>query len=189
MKYTIPAVIFAGGKSSRMGRDKALLPFGEYPTLAEYQYRKMQNIFESVYLSAKKNKFAFPAELICDRYEASSPLAGIVSAFETLDTDALFVLSVDAPFITEKVIAALFEANRKNTDAVIAKSPDGIQPLCGIYKRSLLPFAKQQLLDNKHRLTSLLKQNRSRFIAFQDNTPFENLNHPHEYEAAIRRSV
>jgi len=35
------AIIFAGGKSSRMGRDKALLPFGGYDTLTEYQYRRL----------------------------------------------------------------------------------------------------------------------------------------------------
>ena len=50
-----PLVIVAGGKSSRMGRDKALLPFGGYSSLAQFQYQKFLPIFEKVYISCKNN--------------------------------------------------------------------------------------------------------------------------------------
>ena len=185
MKHDMPAVVFAGGKSSRMGQDKALLPFGGYASLAQYQYERLKEIFESVYLSAKEEKFGFNAPLIADRYEVSSPLAGILSVFETLDADEVFILSVDAPFVNEKVIGKLLEENRADADAVIAQSPDGLQPLCGIYKRSLLPLARQHLEMNSHRLTHLLKETNSRFVRFDEDAPFANLNHPHEYEKAL----
>ena len=45
----IPCVIVAGGKSSRMGRDKALLPFGSFPTLTQYQLARLQNNFSSLH--------------------------------------------------------------------------------------------------------------------------------------------
>lgn len=188
MKYTIPAVIFAGGKSSRMGQDKALLSFGGFDTLAEYQYTRLQAIFERVYLSAKKNKFHFHAELIADRYTVSSPLAGIVSVFETLDANEIFVLSVDAPFVDDTVIERLMQKNEKSVDAVIAKSTNGLEPLCGIYKRSLLPLAKKQLEADNHRLGLLLQTVKSKIICFDEDAPFENLNHPHEYEKALKRN-
>jgi len=76
MKYTIPAVIFAGGKSSRMGKDKASLPFGSYDTLAEYQYQRLKKIFSDIYIGSKTDKFDFNAPLILDRYSVSSPMAG-----------------------------------------------------------------------------------------------------------------
>ncbi|AKF23985.1 molybdopterin-guanine dinucleotide biosynthesis protein MobA [Sulfurovum lithotrophicum] len=186
MKCKIPAVIFAGGKSSRMGRDKALLPFADYNSLAQYQYVRLQGLFEKVYISTKEDKFDFRAELIYDRYDVSSPLAGILSIFETLDADEIFILSVDAPFVDENVIEKLFEENKEGTDAVIAQSPDGLQPLCGVYKRSLLPLAKTHFQENRHRLTQLLKEAKSKFVAFKDNDPFTNLNHPHEYEKALK---
>jgi len=187
MKYKIPAVIFAGGKSSRMGRDKALLPFADYSSLAQYQYERLQGLFEKVYISAKEDKFDFRAELIYDRYDVSSPLAGILSIFETLDADEIFILSVDAPFVDENVIGKLLEANKEGPDAVIARSPDGLQPLCGIYKRSLLPLAKKHLQENRHRLTQLLKEAKSTFVVFEEDNPFTNLNHPHEYEKALKQ--
>jgi len=187
MKYHIPAIIFAGGKSSRMGQDKALLPFAGYSTLAQYQYERLQALFEKVYLSAKEDKFDFPSLLITDRYEISSPLAGIVSIFETLEVDEVFILSVDAPFVGKEVIEKLLEVNREEVDAVIAKSPDGLQPLCGIYKRSLLSLARQHLKENRHRLGYLLQKTDSIFVNFEENAPFLNLNHPHQYKKALKQ--
>jgi len=187
MKYKIPAVIFAGGKSSRMGQDKALLPFADYGSLAQYQYQRLQGLFEKVYISAKEDKFDFRAELIYDRYNVSSPLAGILSVFETLDADEIFILSVDAPFVDASVIGKLLEANKEGPDAAIAQSPGGLQPLCGIYKRSLLPLARKHLQENRHRLTQLLKDAKSTFVVFEEDNPFANLNHPHEYEKALKQ--
>jgi len=187
MKYQMPAVVFAGGKSSRMGEDKALLPFGGFSTLAQYQYERLKRYFEKVYLSAKEDKFDFEAALIRDNYGVSSPLAGIVSVFETLDAEEVFILSVDAPFINKGVIDTLMEEKRERYDAVIAKTSNGMQPLCGIYRRSLLPLAKAALQEERHRLTHLLKEGKCRSVVFEDESPFANLNHPHEYEAARRQ--
>jgi molybdopterin-guanine dinucleotide biosynthesis protein A len=188
MKYHMPAVIFAGGKSSRMGEDKALLPFGGFSTLAQYQYEKLKRYFEKVYISTKENKFDFKAELIHDRYEVHSPLAGIVSIFETLKEDEIFILSVDAPFVEKKVIGVLMKEEREGYDAVIAQTQSGLQPLCGIYKRSLIPLAEQELKENRHRLTHLLQHSKSKFVLFEEEDPFANLNHPHEYREALERT-
>jgi len=188
MKYSIPAVIFAGGKSSRMGRDKALLPFAGFNSLTEYQYNRLQPLFEHVYISSKEEKFDFKAPFISDNYAVFSPLAGIISIFEILGEDEIFILSVDAPFVDETVIQKLWEEKKKDFDTIIAQSPNGIQPLCGIYRRSLLPLAKEYLAENRHRLTQLLKEAKSQFICFADDTPFANLNHPHEYEAALKQN-
>ncbi len=93
------AVIFAGGKSSRMGEDKALLPFANYPTLAEFQQAKLSTLFDHVYISAKANKFDFECKVIQDIYTDNSPLVGLISVFETIKAEEVFILSVDAPFV------------------------------------------------------------------------------------------
>jgi molybdopterin-guanine dinucleotide biosynthesis protein A len=188
MKYDIPAVLFAVGKSSRMGKDKALLPFGKYATLSEFQYRRLAELFEEVYLSSKEHKFNFPAAVITDNYKESSPLVGIISLFETLKSDAFFILSADAPFVDEKVIEKLL-SHEEAFDAIIAKSPHGVEPLCGIYRRSILPLAKKHFARNNHRLNDLLKEAHTQFVMFEDNAPFTNLNHPHEYEDAMKSLI
>lgn len=185
MKYNIPLIIFAGGKSTRMGKDKALLPFGGCNTLSEFQYRRLSRLFKKVYISAKENKFDFEASIIKDNHKESSPLVGILSIFETLKVDKVFILSVDAPFVTKEIIDKLIHSNNK-FDAVVAKSKSGVQPLCGVYKRSVLPIAQEHLKEKNHRLQSLLKKVDTQFVPFEDDTLFINLNHPHEYESALK---
>ena len=181
------AVLFAGGKSSRMGEDKSLLAFGGAPTLAEYQYRRLKKVFEKVYISSKAEKFDFEAPLILDRYPQSSPLVALISVFETIPDEACFILSVDAPFVEETVIEKLYQRSGEGSwDAVIAQSPGGAQPLCGIYRRSILPAAKTLLAAERHKLGTLLKTANTLYVPFEQEESFINLNHPHEYEAARR---
>jgi len=183
--YDIPAVIFAGGKSSRMGQDKALLPFGESKSMSHYQYQKLHPLFKSVYLSAKSNKFNFASMVIEDNYSESSPLVGLISTFETLEDDAIFVLSVDAPMVDKVSIDKLMQVYyaHPEKDAIIAKSPKGVQPLCGIYSRDVLGIARQHYTRHNHKMLSLLHVVNTLEVDFEDEAPFVNLNTPQEYQS------
>jgi molybdopterin-guanine dinucleotide biosynthesis protein A len=179
------AVIFAGGKSSRMGKDKSLLPFGTYSTLSEFQQERLKPWFEKVYLSAKNNKFDFHCECIEDKEGVSSPLVGLLSILESIDENEVFVLSVDAPFVDKSVIEKILNSNDPSYDVIVAKSPSGVQPLCGLYKKSILPLIYRQLEANDHKLQALLELAQTNYVTFNDDRPFTNLNHPYEYEKAL----
>ena len=186
MKEYTYAIIFAGGKSSRMGEDKALLPFGGYHTLTEFQHHKLSTLFQKVYISAKDNKFDFDCRVIEDTYKESSPLVGIISIFETLNAEEIFILSVDAPFVNRDTIEKLLSHNAHDWDAIVAQSPSGVQPLCGLYKKSILPLAYAQLEKDDHRLGDLLRLANTLFVKFDEDRPFTNLNHPKEYQEALK---
>ncbi|MCK5853779.1 MAG: molybdenum cofactor guanylyltransferase MobA [Sulfurovaceae bacterium] len=180
------AVIIAGGRSSRMKRDKALLPFAQFGSLAEYQQTRLSIFFDRVYISAKSNKFSFNVALIEDRYEVSSPLVAIVSIFETLEVSEVFILSVDTPFVSVEIIETLYkESSVSNSDVILAKSINGIEPLCAIYRKSVLPLAKEFLDKDIHRLRSFLDSVEYSIVEFEDERAFSNLNHPKEYEKAL----
>lgn len=187
MTNTTTAVIFAGGKSSRMGEDKALLPFANYPTLTEFQLDKLSALFDKVYISAKENKFGFDCRVIQDNYRENSPLVGLISVFETLKAEEVFILSVDAPFVNKETIEKLLEHNQSRFDVIVAQSPSGAQPLCGLYKRSILPLAYMQLEKENHRLGDLLRLANTLFVEFDEDAPFTNLNRPEEYQQALKR--
>ena len=186
MRGITTAVIFAGGKSSRMGEDKALLPFAHYPTLTEFQHDKLSTLFDKVYLSAKENKFDFDCMLIKDHYAENSPLVGIISVFETLKAEEVFILSVDAPFVNKETIEKILKHNESKFDVIVAQSPSGVQPLCGLYRRSILPLAYTQLEKGNHRLSDLLRLANTLFVEFDEDGPFTNLNHPEEYQQALK---
>jgi len=186
MIESLDAVIFAGGKSSRMGKDKALLPFGGYNTLTEFQYHRLSKLFKSVSISAKEHKFDFDCVVIEDIYETHSPLVGIISIFETLQVEEIFILSVDAPFVESDMIEKILNSDENGLDVLVAQSPSGVQPLCGLYKKSILPFARQQLEKNNHRLGDLLRLAHTCYVKSEEDLPFTNLNHPQEYQEALK---
>ena len=180
-----PLIIMAGGKSSRMKRDKALLPFEGYNSLAEYQYKRFQPFFKKVYLSAKNNKFDFPMELIEDCYSDSSPLVALISIFDTLkEVDEVFILSVDSPFVEIEIFKKLLDEAEKSSDIVVAHSPNGVEPLCAIYRRSMLDIAKDMIGRNSHKLQILLEQVNTQKVCFNNKKSFMNLNYPSDYELA-----
>ncbi|MBL0707500.1 MAG: molybdenum cofactor guanylyltransferase MobA [Sulfurimonas sp.] len=183
-----PCIIFAGGKSSRMKEDKSLLPFAGFKTMSEFQYSRLSKIFEKVYISCKdKDKFDFEANFIQDIKTNSifAPTAGFIAIFQELKAERFFALSVDAPFVGKKHIDALFDKDTPNLDATIAKTEFGIEPMCGIYHRSLEYKFLKMLQDNDHKLTPLLRSSKTQFVNFNDKKAFLNLNHPHEYREAL----
>ncbi len=188
--FDITCVIFAGGRSSRMGQDKSLLPFGNYSSLTEYQLERLSKLFKRICISSKEaDKFDFEADVIPDMVETGiyAPTAGFVSVFEHLSDERIFVLSVDTPFVEEKQIVKLLERDEAGVDAVIAKTFTGTHPMCGIYHRRLLGSFKKMLEEDNHRLGQLLKNSETIFVPFAEEEAFANLNHPEEYEAALKR--
>lgn len=182
----IACVILAGGKSSRMQRDKALLPFGGYTTLCEYQYRRMKKIFSHVYISAKeKEKFGFEANFILDHDKGFAPTYALKRILEGVNEPYFFVMAVDMPFLSEATIMKLIEVFDPTYDAVVAEENGTIHTLCGIYNKSMLPRFEEAVREDKHKLQLLLKEARTRYVTVDDPRSFVNLNYPHEYEKAL----
>jgi molybdopterin-guanine dinucleotide biosynthesis protein A len=177
------AVIFAGGKSSRMGRDKALIPFGGFDTLSQYQYARLGRWFEHLYISAKSDKFPFEAKVVQDKYTSSSPMVALVSSLENIDADELFVISVDMPYVDRELIARIHQAYNDGGDAeiVIASSANGNEPLCGIYSRGILPRAVSLVEAGRHRMQDLLNVCQTKAIKCDRESIFANLNTRQDY--------
>lgn len=187
--YDIPCVIFAGGRSSRMGEDKALLPFGGFDTLTQFQLHKLSKIFNRVYISCKtKDKFDFNANFIEDINTDNiyAPTAGFIAVFESLKCEKFFAISVDTPFVSRDEIEKIIDADTNELDATIAKTASGVQPLCGIYHRTLQNKFIDMVKEDNHKLGFVLKSSKTTFVDFEDEKPFLNLNHPHEYQEALK---
>ena len=172
-----------------MGQDKSLLPFGGYPTLAEFQYTRLKKLFSHVAISTKSaDKFDFKGSFILDPKEVDyAPTAGFVSVFKAFDYERIMVLSVDTPFVDESVFKTLLDADNEDIDAVIARTATGSHPLCGIYHRSLLGEFERMLREGDHRLGKLLASANTIYVDFNNEELFANLNHPHEYQEALSR--
>ncbi len=190
--YTTACVLFAGGKSSRMGQDKARLPFGEASSLVQYQYERLKKIFARVYISAKDahNFDDFDAMVIEDDIarDIYAPTAGFVSLFRQLNTEhAVFVLSVDTPFVTKEIIDKFMAVDHEDFDAIILRTPEGIHPLCGIYTRTLESSMLKMIEENDHKLGKLLARSKVCYIDIDDEEALMNINTKDEYQKALEK--
>jgi molybdenum cofactor guanylyltransferase len=190
-RHTIPCVLFAGGKSSRMGKNKALLPFDSKESLARYQYERLEKIFEHVYLSAKDAGLFdhFDANIIEDEIgkEVYAPTAGFVNVFRRLKSEhMIFVLSIDTPFVDKAIIDKCIAAIDNDHDAVIVRTPGGIHPLCGIYSRTLEEPLMRMLNEGDHKLSRLLENAYVHYIDIDKEDALLNMNTPEEYAKALK---
>lgn len=176
----VSAVILAGGQSSRMGRDKALLPFGGFDTLAEYQFRRLQPLFDEVFVSLKTDKLPFQAPIIYDCAELSAPIVALTAILRAVKTPRVFVLAVDTPFFDAAAIARLLAVD---APVAMARTSSGEHPMCAVYDRALLPLFEAALGRNELALHRALANEKIVYADFEERL-LTNLNHPNEYEAA-----
>lgn len=183
---SISAVILAGGKSSRMGRDKALLPFANYSTLSEYQYRRLEKIFSRVYLSSKIDKFPFDTKIIFDKYEEFNPLNAIISSFEEIDSEAIFFISVDMPFLSVTSIERMIDIYReKRYDIVVARGSIGVEPMGAIYSKSVYTIAKDMYSKCDYKLKNLILNSNS-YESLVEDKELLNINREKDYKIALK---
>ncbi len=182
---SISAVILAGGKSSRMGRDKALLPFANYSTLSEYQYRRLEKIFNRVYLSSKVDKFPFDAKIIFDKYEEYNPLNAIISSFEEINSEAIFFISVDMPFLSLLSIEKMIEIYRDSSyDIVATRGSVGLEPMGSIYSKDIYKIATKMYSKNNFKLKNLILNSNSYDFCVEDKELL-NINKEKDYNKAL----
>ncbi|MDN6599896.1 MAG: molybdenum cofactor guanylyltransferase, partial [Tetragenococcus koreensis] len=147
----VTGVILCGGKSKRMGFDKALINFnGQY--VLEETALTLKKIFPNVLL-VTDHKQKFPTRLLAnhvfleDEFIQKGPLGGLVTALRHIDTPYLFLVACDIPSITVTKISQLFEY--VEDEQVILFSGEKLETLFAFYHRSCLPqFEKQLATDD-----------------------------------------
>lgn len=162
-------VLLCGGLSTRMGTNKAFLPFGEY-TLMEYQVRRFRPYFEKIYLSVPKMTdfwMHLAARLDCtaipDQVEKIGPLGGLYSCLSSVSENLLFFTPVDAPFTSTNAALTLcqtlkqaIEAEQAKYACVLRHPSRGMQPLSAAYAKTCLPNIERMIQAENYRLRQLL---------------------------------
>lgn len=186
------AVILVGGKSSRMGRPKALLPFDGEPLIA-HVVRGLKKMFaEALVVAAPDQELPeLPARLVRDEIAYQGPVSGIYHGLSASTQEVCFVTSCDAPFLNLTLIAHLI-SQISDHDVVVPYWEDRFQPLHGVYRTSCSPLLKDQLERGELRPIFLYDKVRTRKIHEEeirrfdpDGLSFLNMNSPAEYKTAL----
>jgi molybdopterin-guanine dinucleotide biosynthesis protein A len=142
----IAAVVLAGGRSRRMGKDKAWLSFEGRP-LVEYQTERLAEAFEEVWISAKDSaSFSkIPFGVIEDGETEVAPIYGLKASLRRLQKP-IFLLAVDLPLVPVALIRSLAAEIVEGDEFVIAPRALGeVQSLCAAYSFRVLPVLDGQL--------------------------------------------
>lgn len=188
----ITGVILAGGASSRMGTDKALLELAGERLLARV-YQPMASLFASTLLVTNNpERYSFlPCPAVPDLYPGEGSLAGIHAALHHAPTDLVFVVACDMPFVSPELVRHICGL-APGYDAVVPLSQDGIEPLHALYRTSCLPVMERMLENGEKRIRDLLNRVQSRMLPWEElasipgaRRSFLNLNTPAEFAAAV----
>lgn len=195
MRRICRGFVLAGGKSRRMGQDKALLLFEGRP-LGLRAAELVQQVCGDVTLVGDPAKFAawgFP--VICDLYPDRGPLGGIHAALAHCDARLALVVGCDMPYLSLEFLHFLAGLARESeADAVIPESEAfGYEPLCAVYARACLAPVEQALQESRCKVSEVFGQLRLRLIPPAEWKPydpdgrlFQNLNTLEDYEQARR---
>jgi molybdenum cofactor guanylyltransferase len=164
------AVILAGGRSTRMGRDKALLDAGGV-TLIEHLLLTLCPRFERILVSMGAEgpppglKFTLEraaadtgraVAAVEDQREANGPLAGVEAALEEIDGSLAFFIAVDAPSVSFELIDAMWdEVEASSATGCVPRWSRGLEPAHAVYSKCLLPRVRSLLDAGERSLQSL----------------------------------
>ena len=188
----ITAFVLAGGRSSRMGVDKALLSFGDQ-TLLGRALQTASAATDRVVIVGPRGRYGTFGDVVEDVYKDCGPLAGIHAALGATETELNLVLSVDMPLMSAEFLRWLLELAGKASELIVV--PDvlgGPQPLCAVYHRPVLGLADQALKDGDYKIGHLFSRAPTRYISEAEITEagfspqvFKNVNTTEEYETLM----
>jgi len=150
------AIILAGGRSTRMGTDKALMQW-YCKTLLQHTIDLLTPIFDHLLVSANV-LYPLPAgvELVSDERAGCGPAGGIYSCLLRSPSDWNFVISVDSPFVTPEFIGYLKSFLGHANDCVVPVHRNGKEPLVAFYHRRTAEVFRAQLDKGDFKMQNLL---------------------------------
>ncbi len=190
----LTVVIQAGGQSTRMGRDKALLPFLGQPLIKRLVARLTPIAAEIIITTNRPADYAFLGlPLYVDKITERGALGGLYTAIEAASQPKVAVVACDMPFASPALLQ--FQSNlldSESTDVVIPKTDLGYEPLHAVYRReACLPAIEQAIRADQWKVISWFPQVRVRVLSADEltqNDPrglaFVNVNTPEELARA-----
>ena len=190
----IGGIILCGGESSRMGRAKAWLPFGD-ECLLQRVVRVVAGVVQPVVVVAAPGQDLPPLpdgiEIVHDSLRGQGPLAGLAAGFAALDSrvDAVYLSSCDVPFLKPEFVWTVIGALQEY-EVAVPRIQGYPHPLAAIYRLSVRTVVERMLAENRLRLRDVFDAVPTRFLGaelFEEVESLRNVNTPAEYELALRR--
>lgn len=193
----VAALVLCGGQSRRMGSDKSQLQVGGQ-TLLGRTASLMERVAGTVWLAcgSEERHADLGYRLVLDKRPGGGPLEGLRAGLEELDREWLLAVACDMPALEEGHFTPLFDAaHEADVDLVHYRDEDGNEPLCALYRRTVLPAVRSNLENGLRRMDSFWGGQREdgqplAVCALAKNPewigsgdPFQNVNTPEDLDS------
>jgi molybdopterin-guanine dinucleotide biosynthesis protein A len=195
MQTPAGAIVLCGGKSTRMGTPKALLPFGP-ETMLQRVVRILRGVVSPIVIVGAADQMLPPldADVIITRDERGErgPLEGLRAGLKALpaDVDCAYVTSCDVPLLEPGFVRQMIDFTR-GYDVAVVEIDGFAHPLSAVYRRTVLPYAEELLAEDRLRPVFLFELVRTRRVRPDEITAdpglytLRNLNTPEDYRRAL----
>ena len=183
----VNAIVLCGGKSSRMGFDKAFIKAGGR-TLVERQVEALSGRFRKIILATNSpEKYSLPrrVEKVADAVPGLGPLGGLASALERSDLRYNFTVACDMPFVSPDLAAYMAGSIKNGYQAVVPFYRGEYQPLCAVYSRDCLGEIREALARKRLKIVRLFSRLKVRKVPLRElkefgdpDIYFRNINTP-----------
>lgn len=174
-----------GGRSSRMGRDKARLPF-RGGSLGGFVAGTVAEAAGSVVLVGDPAEYAgFAYPVIADLHPGEGPLGGILTALHHSSSEWNLVVACDMPGLSADALRRILEAaERAGADALVPIGPSGLpEPLCAVYHRRSRAGLEAGFAAGERKVTAALARIQAVRLPFEELSVFQNVNTPEDWAA------
>lgn len=186
----VTGLVLCGGKSRRMGRDKAFLPY-KGTTMLAYILELIRDLFSEVFLVANEPELYenLGVDVVKDILPYRGPLGGILSGLLVSSNPYAFVIACDMPLIDTKLIREM-ALKRHGNDVVVLAHRKGIEPLLGMYSKNCIKPLEESLFANNLRVQDFLSGLKAKTFSYDDAgsdalPPQFNINTPQDYSRAV----
>lgn len=185
MSVNLSVGVLAGGKSARMGRDKALLQL-ESKRFIDRICGELNGFSQVLISAARKGVYedvGYP--VVYDEHEDVGPIEGIYQILLNASEEYVFICAADMPFIKKELVEYMAEFISSDYDCYCLVDEDHIHPLCAIYSKRMLETVKEQIESGRYRLLNVLRAVRTKYIRLEtscfDKRVVRNVNTKEEY--------
>ena len=191
----VTGLILSGGKSKRMGRPKAFLPY-EGSTVLGHIVSEIKDLFSEIFIVANEVESYedLGVDVVKDILPHRGPLGGILSGLMTSSNHYAFVMACDMPLIDKRLVRELV-SRRQDNDVVVLSHPQGIEPLFGVYSKNCIKPLEESLFAGNLSVQDFLSGLKAGIYEWMPERadaemlpPFFNINTPQDYSRVIARA-
>ena len=173
----VSGVVLAGGKSRRLGRDKAVEPVGGEPLIARVIGRLTRVVGESIVVVNKAERggeLPLPpsARVVTDLYPGGGSLGGIFTGLKAARNEWVIVAACDMPFLNAELFAHLLSL-RSGYDAVVPMLDGRPEPTHAAYSKACLPHMERRLEAGDLKIAGFFDTVRVRYLAQEEVEKFD----------------